>query len=114
VVNCPPDQEICIEQLALINQCFLESRQSHLKKDYQGAIEALRLAFNATFEIREPSCLAYREKFRSTIISSLENIHSDLKEMTTGWFKAKRFQSSFELADRVLEDCRMKQLGSNN
>lgn len=114
VVNCPQGKEICMEQLAVINQYFLESRQSHLKKDYQKSIHALKLAFNATFEIKESTCLPHTDLFRLTIICSLETIHSDLNGMTTGWFKAKRFQSSFELATLVLDDCRMKQSGVND
>ena len=112
VVNFPQDQEACVKQLSVINQYFLESRRSHLDMDYQRAIESLKQAFHASFEINE-TCVQYAEKVRSTIILSLENIHSDLRQMTSGWFKAQRFQSSYELATVVLDECRMKQSGSS-
>lgn len=109
VVNSPQDKGAYAEQLSVINQFFLEAHHFHLEKDYQSSIEALKSAFYTTFEIKESSCLQYAEMFRSTIISSMENIHSDLKQMTTGWFKVKRLKSSFELATVVLDECRIKQ-----
>lgn len=110
VINFPEDQEEGGKQLSVINQYFLESGRFHLDMDYQRAIEALKQAFDVSLEINE-SGVKYAEKVRSTIILSLENIHSDLRQMTSGWLKAKRFQSSFELATVVLNECRMKQTG---
>ena len=108
MINCPLDKVLCVEQLSVINKYYLESNEYHLKKDYQRSIEALKLAFDSTYEIHNSSCLKCAELFRSTIISSLENIHLDLEKMTTGMFKSKRFQSSFELATLALDEFKKK------
>ena len=106
VVDCPQDMEECLKQLPEINRYFLESHRYHLNKDYQRSIEALKLAFNTTKEIKESSCLKCAELFRTTITQSLENIYDDLQKMTTGWFGSKRYQSSFEIATLVLAEFR--------
>ena len=108
MVNCSLDKVLCVEHLSLINKYYIESNEYYLTKDYQRSIEALKLAFNATYEIHNSSCLKCAELFRSTIISSLENISLDLERMTTGLFKSKRFQSSFELATLALDEFRKK------
>ena len=109
LINCTLDKRMCTEQLSVINKYFHESNEYYHKKEYQRSIEALNLAFNSTYEIHEPSCLKCADLFRSTIISSLENIHLDLQKTTTGWFKAKRFQSSLEMASVVLDELKRKQ-----
>jgi len=106
LASCPRDKEECLNQLAIINKCFLESHRYHLNKDYRRSIEALKFAFNTTHEIQESSCLKCAELFRLTITQSLENIHEDLQKMITGWFRTKRYQSSFELATLVLGEFR--------
>ena len=108
MVSCPLDNKLCVENLSAINKYYRESNDYHLKKDYPRSIEALKLAFNLTYEINNSSCLKCAELFRSTIISSLENIHLDLERMTTGLFKSKRFQSSLELATLVLDELKNK------
>ena len=108
MVNCPLDKVLCVEHLSVINKYYGESNEYHLKKDYQRSIEALKLAFNSTYKINNSSCLKCAELFRSTIISSLENIHLDLERMSTGMFKSKRFQSSFILAALVLDEFKKK------
>ena len=108
MVSCPLDNKLCVENLSAINKYYRESNDYHLKKDYPRSIEALKLAFNLTYEINNSSCLKCAELFRSTIISSLENIHLDLERMTTGLFKSKRFQSSLELATLVLDELKKK------
>ena len=108
LINCPHQKEGCEERLSVINQYFLVSHKYHYNKEYTRSIEALKLAFDLTFEIQESSCLNCAEQFRTTIISSLENIHSDLQKMSIGWFKATRFQSSLEQVTLVLEECKNK------
>ena len=108
MVNCPLENELCLHQLTTINQYYTESNNSHLSKDYHKSIEALKLAFNCTYEINNSSCIKCAELFRSTIISSLENMHSELQSMTTGWVKYKRHQQSLELASLVLKEFKKK------
>ena len=107
LVNCPIGHEFCIEQLSFINKKMYFSRVHWLNKNFPEAIEELRIAYNKTAEINQFSCLSCAELFRATITKSLEAKHEDLKIMTSGFFRAKRFQSSYELASAVLEEFKM-------
>lgn len=104
ILICPNNKKECIPQLPVINQYFNESQLYFLDKDYKHSIENLRQAYAITFEIKDPACLKCADVFRANIISSLENIHSELQRLTSGWFKARRYQSSLELVIQVLKE----------
>ena len=106
IINCPTDHQQCVAQLPFINQCFYESQQAFLSKDYERAIEQLKLAFDSTFEASQPCCSHCQHLFRSTIIDSLETIETDLKKMTSGWLKASQHKGNFQLATKTLEECK--------
>lgn len=102
--SCPLGTEICIEHLDFINNKMRISRSYWLNKDFLQAIEELKKAYHKTTELNQPSCLQCAKLFRSTITNSMEAIHEDLLEMTSGIFKAKRFNSSLELSTIVLSE----------
>lgn len=104
IESCPVGGIICTEQLAFINKKMRISRSHWLNKNFILAIDELKIAYNKTAEINEPSCMQCAALFRTTITTSLEAIHEDLQEMTTGFFRAKRFQSSYELATITLKE----------
>lgn len=108
LVHCPYDKKECVKQLPDINKYFQESHQSRMDKDYQRAIEALIQAFDITYDIQECSCANCAGLFRSTIISSMKIIRSELKDMTSGWFSNKRFLPAFELATSTLKEMNRK------
>lgn len=102
--SCKHDGRICMERRALINHQMRTSRRLWLNKNYQHSIEELKDAFYNTSELDQPSCIQCAQLFRSTITRSMENIHDDLREMTTGFFKIKRFQSNLDLASSILKE----------
>ncbi len=104
VESCPIGGMICTEHLALINKKMRLSRTHWSNKDFTQAIEELKIAYNKTTELNQPSCKPCAALFRTTITTSLEAIHEDLQEMTTGFFRAKRFLSSYELATITLKE----------
>jgi hypothetical protein len=106
LLYCPLKEKgsICIEHRAVINQSMLASRRHLMNKEYQVSIEELKIAFNKTTELQEATCQKCANFFRSTITQSMEQIHEDLRKMTTGFFKAKRFLPTFELANEVLAE----------
>jgi hypothetical protein len=104
LVNCPIENIECKKNRLVINRDFYASQNYFLNKDYHGSILALKNAYYKTTELHSTSCFNCAELFRSTITQSLEYIQEDLFKMSTGFFKAKRFQSSFELAGTVLEE----------
>jgi len=101
---CPLKEKgsICMEHRAVINQSMLASRRHVFNKEYQVSIEELKTAFNKTTELQADTCQTCANFFRSTITESMVQIHDDLRKMTTGFFKAKRYLPTFELADDVL------------
>ena len=102
LLSCKRNGDRCKNHLTLINEEY-STLQTYLpSKEYQKSIEALDKAFHKTFELQEDSCTGCAKMFRSTIIQSLENIHLELREMSKGIFKTKRYQKSYILADNVL------------
>jgi len=104
LVSCPTRQEFCTEHLQFINEKMGLSNNYRVNKDFSQAIEALKIAFYKTTEIQSPSCVQCVELFRSTIIKSLEAIQEDIRSMTSGFFRAKRYKSDFEFATKVLDE----------
>jgi hypothetical protein len=104
LVHCPNDKKECVKQLPEINRYFQESHQGRMDKDYLKAIEALQHAFDITWDIQESACAECAELFRSTIVSSMKIIYSDLKDLTSGWFSNKKYKPAFEKATQVLEE----------
>lgn len=105
--SCPPGEINCTEHLSLINKKMRKSRTFWLNKDYPRAIEELKIAYQETTELNQPSCMQCAELFRSTITKSMESIHNDLQKMTSGMFKARRFNSSLELGTSVLKEFKL-------
>ena len=104
LVSCPGGGMSCKKNLDFVNERIKLSRVHWIDKEFPQAIEELKIAFYKTDEIISPTCIPCSELFRSTIIKSLETIHKDLRSMTTGFIKKKRFISDFELAASVLEE----------
>ncbi len=112
LVRCPNGESFCSEHLKLINEKMNLSSTFWMNKNFPQAIGELKVAFHKTTEINSPSCLPCAELFRSTIIKSLEVMQEDLRQMTTGHFKAKRHQSSYELVTNVLSELKQEMKNS--
>jgi len=108
LVSCPHLGEGCKKHISEINESFLASNKYFRNSEYSRAIEELKSAFYTTNEINTNSCISCAELFRSTIQESLENIHEDLQKMTSGIFRRKQYQSSYELATEVLDEFRKR------
>jgi hypothetical protein len=104
VVKCPRKEIYCKEQLSFINKIYVDSEFFRSEKDYKNSIETLKNAFYITTELTENPCTKCAEVFRSTVIDSLENIHYELKKITSGFFGNKNYQSSLNLAEKVLSE----------
>lgn len=106
LVRCAIGGGMCSDHRAVINKNILASRKFLLNKDYFRSIEALKVAYYKTSDLQETSCVNCAKLFRCTVTQSLENIHNDLKQMSTSWFLSKRYESSYKLATLVLEEFR--------
>jgi hypothetical protein len=108
LVSCPTGETFCSEHLKFINERMSLSSTFWMNKNFPQAIAELKVAFYKTTEINSPSCSPCVGLFRSTIIKSLEVMQEDLRQMTTGHFKAKRHQSCYELVNSVLDELKQK------
>lgn len=104
LLDCQQDEKICKNYLPEINNYFHESDMYFRDKQFQKSIEALKNAFYTTEEFRESSCSKCAEFIQSVIIQSLENIHDELRKMSTGLFSTKRYQLSCNEAEKVLKE----------
>lgn len=104
LVNCSMGGINCADLRVVINKKIIASRNFLLNKDYKRSIEALKEAYYSTSDLQAATCINCARLYRSMIIETLENIHDDLKRMTTGWLFPKRYQTSYELASLVLEE----------
>jgi hypothetical protein len=102
LVSCPRNGKNCSKHLITINKNYSDSNLFHQNKEYHRSIEALNDAFNKTFELNESTCANCARTFRYSIIQSLKNIHLELQDMSSGFFKKNDYKSSFVLADNVL------------
>ncbi|MBL7967920.1 MAG: hypothetical protein JNK09_13040 [Prolixibacteraceae bacterium] len=104
LVRCPISQEFCGVHLKKINKFVQLSRGNWISKDYPQAIQELKEAFEQTMKINPSECARCTVIFRLTIIRSMENLHEDLRQMTSGFFRVKRHLSSLKLAEQVLQE----------
>jgi hypothetical protein len=104
VLTCNVSSGSCKEHLVVINKCYLEANKYHLEKDYLSTIDSLKNAFFRTNQLNENSCAKCANLFRSTITESIENIHGELRNLTTGLFRKKRYQRSFIASRDVLNE----------
>ncbi|HKJ40556.1 MAG TPA: hypothetical protein VKA27_00630 [Sunxiuqinia sp.] len=104
LVSCPRGGIICTEHRAIINTEVVASRKYFFNKEYNESINELKSAFQQTTNLQEPVCQQCVELFQTSIIRSMEAIQSDLKKMTTGFFKANRYKSSLEFAKSSVDE----------
>ena len=104
LVSCPNKDMICKEHLAVVNKCYMISEQYRKDKNFNLSIEELKSAFYKTTELNELPCSKCAALFRSTITESLEDIHTELKKMSSGIFGSKRYQPSLLMSESVLKE----------
>jgi hypothetical protein len=104
LLGCPFGGNTCQKHLAVINKNYLDSSRHQRDKNYQRAIELLKNAYYKTDELQKATCLKCADLFRSTITSSLEDIHGQLHKMSTGIFRNKRYHDIYIEAGNLLKE----------
>lgn len=101
---CKSGGHTCKEHLKVINQRYSEATFFHSEKDYLNSIKSLKSAFFITNELTQEKCIGCAALFRSTITQSLQNINSELHNLTSGFFRRKRYQNSYIESCNVLNE----------
>jgi hypothetical protein len=104
LLSCPRNGIICQEHLVVVNKCYVESEHYRKERDFERSIDTLKSAFYKTTELVESPCSKCASLFRLTITESMENMHNELENITTGFFGKKRYQASYLLAGKVLRE----------
>jgi hypothetical protein len=94
LVGCKRDHHVCLNYLPEINRLMKESDVHYRDREYNKALEALEKAYDNTLKLSHTECFKCARLFRSTIVSSLEEMNHELQGMSKGLFRTARYQSS--------------------
>jgi len=108
LLNCPFEGYSCAGQMDEMNNNLAEAWEYFISKEYSHGFHVLKKAFDSTFILRKDPCKNCARLFRRVIIESCENVTLDLKKMTSGIIKRKKYISDYELAKKVLKDIQEK------
>ncbi len=101
---CQAGGHNCREHLRVINEHYSEATFYHSEKDYINSIKSLKNAYVITDDLKQDSCVRCAALFRSTITDSLQNINKELHNLTTGFFRKKRYINSYVESCNVLNE----------
>jgi len=105
LLHCPHGGLNCKSHLAEINRLFIDSQNHQQNKEFQFSIQALKSAFEETFELQASTCINCANVFRSEIIDSLKNMHEELERMSRGIFrKKKRYATSIVMVRNTISE----------
>ncbi len=106
--SCPQNGDNCQAHRAVINECLKKSFDCFLESHYEKSVNELKTAFEQTLDMEGETCAKCAELFRLRITASLEQIQSELQQMTTGFFKSKQHKPSLEHATTVINELKGK------
>lgn len=104
LLSCHQNEKKCKTQLSEINRIFSDTNLYFRNNEFERAIDALQTAFEKTNDLKESTCINCVQFFRSTITQSLENIHSELEQLSKSLFRNKNIISSYLKADKLLQE----------
>ncbi len=108
LLSCKRKGIKCQNHLLYINKSYIKSDYYLQNKEYFKSVEELDKAFKKTFKLENESCMKCAEMFRTTIIRSLEEIHSELRSMSSGLFRKKQYKSSYIMTGNVLQSLKQE------
>lgn len=101
---CQAGGHNCREHLKVINQHYSEATFYHSEKDYTNSIKSLKNAYFVTDDLNQDSCVRCADLFRSTITDSLQSINKELHNLTSGFFRKKRYINCYVESCNVLNE----------
>ena len=103
ICYCPQSVKSCDSILNKINESFLEFSIFQRNKEYSRGINSLQNAFYFADSIQKSDCGKCKKAIKNSIIETLNNLCSELKYMSSGFFTKKRYQESSILADKLFK-----------
>lgn len=105
-VSCQFNGSKCVNQRNKINQCLFKSHDSFVDREYDDSMEELKTAYTETLDILGSPCASCAQLFRHRITQSMEQIHGELEQMTTGFFRWDCHKPSYEVASTMINEFR--------
>ncbi|TDN96791.1 hypothetical protein [Sunxiuqinia elliptica] len=102
--SCPNNGTSCEDQRAEINNRLITSYEYFTNKQYNQSIDELKFAFEQANQLSEGTCLSCAGLFRLRIMQSLEHIHGELQNRSSGLFRSKQYKPSYEYAHTVIQE----------
>lgn len=104
LLHCPRGGGKCVEQRKSMNEYLISARDFFASKDYSRGLLVLKSAYMTTFNLDNDPCVKCADLFRNHIIESCEEKVNELKRMSTGLFKRKKFIPELEAASVLLKE----------
>jgi hypothetical protein len=99
---CNKDGINCEQLRASINENLNSVRQFIEDKQYEKAFNISMHTYKETFNLNQKPCKSCAGIFRSVVYSSVQYAYADLKSMTSGLFKQKKYIPLRDLASDIL------------
>lgn len=104
LVSCRRNGDNCPELRPEINRLLRSARKSRMNKEYRKAIDEIAEAYYLTDHNTRDSCQECLELFRETMINSLNLITTELKRMSSGFFRDNRYQEVYLFSSEKLDE----------
>ncbi len=104
LVSCQSNGDNCSELRPEINRLLRSARKSRMNKEYRKAIDEIAEAYYLTDHNTKDSCQGCIGLFRETMINSLNLINTELKKMSSGFFRDKRYREVYLFSSQKLDE----------
>lgn len=104
LVSCKWNGANCTEGRKEINRLLRSARKSKMNKEYRKAIDEISEAYSLTDQITKDSCQQCTDFFRETMLNSLKQLTEELKRMSSGFFREKRYREVYLFATKKLDE----------
>ena len=101
LVFCPQKGHNCGKQRDLINEHLAVAQNCLHSKDYYIALNNLLKAHDAANEVSQQQCHKCKVLFKSIISSTCKFYVNDLKNMSKGLFRKRKYLLDYEYAKNV-------------
>lgn len=109
LVSCPANGNVCKQNLAEINRLLSTAQQSRFSKEYGRSVHMMKEALAIADGIEPERCANCARLFRSTILSSMDNVKEELEQMSKGFFQT-RYKNSYNQVSVLLQELKVSNL----
>lgn len=109
LVSCRWNGQKCSGVRREINRLLRSARKSRLNKEYRRAVDEISEAYFLTDQVTDGDCQGCLSFFRETMLNSMILIDAELKRMSSGLFRGKRYQEASLFASQKVDELKKHQ-----